>query len=104
MFRLSPPVTLQLARGELIAWPRASAVEVKVITGCVWITRHNDFDDHLLRPGQSLRIGRGALALIEGECESTLRVQAAPGWQPLRAGMLRRLLRGPRAAAATAAA
>jgi hypothetical protein len=94
MFVLSSPVTLQLARGELIAWPRQSAVTVKVIAGCVWITRRHDPEDHMLMPGQSLHLARGAVAVLEGECDATLRVEAAPGWtRPLLAGAARRMRR-----------
>ncbi len=88
MFVLSSPVTLQLARGELIAWPRRSAVTVKVIAGTVWITRCNDLDDHLLHAGMSMPLARGSRAVIEGECAAVVRFESALGWP----GRLRRTL------------
>ena len=48
MVRLSPPITLKLSRGELLAWDQ-SRMGLCVVAGTAWITQHGDPDDHFLR-------------------------------------------------------
>ncbi len=104
MFRFSSPVTLQLARGELIAWPHQSGVKLHVIAGAAWVTQRDDPVDHVLRPGQSMLLRRGAHALISAECDAALRFEAPTNgfWALMRA--LRGSLPKPRRSAKEAAA
>lgn len=79
MLRLSPPLTLKLAAGELLACPRGG-VTLRVITGCAWVTQRNDPDDHFLQPGQAFELQPGALTLIGAEQETWLRLESERGW------------------------
>lgn len=91
MFRFSSPVTLQLASGDLIAWTRQSGVKLVVIAGTAWVTQTNDYADHVLRPGQSMHLRRGAL--VSAECDAAFRFEAPPTWYGTLARAMRRLVR-----------
>lgn len=76
---------LQLAR---------RAGELRVREGAVWLTRRNDLQDHLLQPGERVRLGAGDAAVIEPwRRQQTVLVD----WQP--AGVLPAAARLLRAAA-----
>ncbi len=48
-----------LERGELLAVNQAPGLNIRVIDGRVWLTRHKDAEDYLL--------GRGAAVALEGQ-------------------------------------
>jgi len=78
MLRFSSPVTLKLARGELLAWQQG-AVRLRVVSGLAWVTQRHVLDDHFLQPGQTLWLRRGAAALIGAEQDSLLRFETGRG-------------------------
>lgn len=61
---------------------RALAPGVLVACATLWLTRRGDLDDHVLRPGERVRLDRGDDLVIE-----VLRPHAAPlwRWQPAAA-------------------
>jgi hypothetical protein len=74
MFRFASPLTLRLARDELLVW-KQGAVQVRVVSGGIWITQRSDLDDHFLFAGQVLDLRPGAGALIGAEQDSHLRFE-----------------------------
>lgn len=73
-----PAVTQSLAAGQAIQvspWPG----ELTVIDGRVWLTRRGEAADHVLRPGQRLRLDGNAGAVIEAWDRGG---GAAVRWQP----------------------
>jgi hypothetical protein len=104
MVRFTPPVTLKLARGEVIAWNQA-ATRVRVVMGRVWITQQNDPVDHFLHHGDCFELKREQRVLIEAEQEVWLRFERDPRWGLGLHGLqrlLRRLIRRATPAATVA--
>jgi len=79
MLRLSPPLTIKLAAGELLACPHGG-VTLRMISGRAWVTQRNDLDDHFLQPGQTFELQPGAQTLIGAEQETWLRLESQRGW------------------------
>ena len=77
MIRFTPPVTLKLSRGDVLAWHQATA-QVRVIAGSAWITQRNDLVDHFLHHGQCFELRRGNGAIIEAEQDVWLRFERPP--------------------------
>ena len=77
MFRFETPPNLRLSRGELMSWRQTHSVRLRVQSGLLWVTRENDLDDHILRPGDNLLLPQGRLACIGAEDESSLCFEAA---------------------------
>lgn len=75
MFRFASPLTLRLARGELLAW-RQGAARVRVVSGWVWITARHDGADHFVFAGQSFDLRPGVAMLIGAEDDAHLRFEA----------------------------
>jgi hypothetical protein len=72
-------VTRRLLAGQAVqvsAWPG----ELTVIDGRVWLTRRGDSVDHVLEPGQRLRLNGNDAAVIEALERDA---DAAVRWQPL---------------------
>ena len=90
MVRFTPPVTLRLSQGEVIAWEQA-ATRVRVVSGRVWITQHNDLIDHFLHHGQCFELRRGHGLLIGAEQDVWLRFERDPSWRGSLSGLWRRL-------------
>lgn len=86
----------RLAAGEILRlgpWPG----ELSVVDGRVWLTRRGDPDDHWLRRGEAIALGRGRGVIVEAAGEATLR------WRPGReVGPIAWALRGVLAALAAA--
>jgi hypothetical protein len=85
MVRFTPPVTLKLSQGEVIAWNQATT-RVRVVSGRVWITQRNDLIDHFVHHGQCFELRRGHGMLIEAEQDVWLRFERDA---PLLRGWLR---------------
>src|SRR6266571_3554174 len=64
MLKFRSPVVLQLQDGELLP---LDGLWLSVVRGRVWITQACDPDDHFLDAGQSMRLPRGARALLSAE-------------------------------------
>lgn len=90
MVRFTPPVTLRLSQGEVIAWEQA-ATRVRVVSGRVWITQHNDLIDHFLHHGQCFELRRGHGLLIGAEQDVWLRFERDASWRGSLSGLWRRL-------------
>jgi len=80
MFQASTSVTLQLCRGELLAWWRPRQARLRVLSGVAWVSRSNDLTDHFLPPGASLTLPRHSRVLIEAENDVALSLEFEPGW------------------------
>jgi len=101
MVRFTPPVTLRLSQGEVIAWEQA-ATRVRVVSGRVWITQHNDLIDHFLHHGQCFDLQRGHGQLIGAEQDVSLRFERDPSLRGWLAGLGRWLTRRATRAATVA--
>jgi hypothetical protein len=102
MVRFTPPVTLKLSQGEVIAWNQA-ATRMRVVSGRVWLTQRNDLIDHFLHHGQCFELRRGHGTLIEAEQEVCLRFERdASAWRNWLSGLWRRLIRRATPAATVA--
>jgi DUF2917 family protein len=74
MFRFASPLTLRLARGELLAWKQGAA-RMRVVSGWVWITARHDADDHFVFAGQTFELRPGVAMLIGAEEDAHLRFE-----------------------------
>jgi len=98
--------TLLLKAGEILRLPEGSCARIECDLGAVWVTEDGDQSDRVLAAGDSARIGRGSLALVQAFEPSTVRLVANPaGCAPATRGAsggLRRWLGAARAAHAGA--
>jgi hypothetical protein len=101
MVRFTPPVTLKLSQGEVIAWNQATT-RVRVVSGRVWITQRNDLIDHFVHHGQCFELRRGHGAVIEAEHDVWLRFERDLSWRSWLAALARRLTRRATRAATVA--
>lgn len=101
MVRFTPPVTLQLSQGEVIAWEQA-AMRMRVVSGRVWITQRNDLVDHFLHNGQCFELRRGHGLLIGAEQDVCLRFESDASWSRWLRAAWRRLTRRATPAATVA--
>jgi hypothetical protein len=92
MIRFTPPVTLKLSRGDVLAWHQATA-QVRVVAGSAWITQRNDLVDHFLHHGQCFELRRGHGAVIEAEQDVWLRFERDASWGTWLSALIRRLTR-----------
>ncbi len=84
---------LGVAPGQLLHL--ASGGELKVIEGRVWLTRRGDLNDHLIEPGQRIRIRGSEAAIIETwRPTDTARVQWSPRPQNVLSLAVAEVLRG----------
>jgi hypothetical protein len=93
MVRFTPPTTLKLSSGEVLAWNQG-ATRLRVVSGQVWITRRNDLVDHFLHHGQCFELRRSHGTLIQAEQEVWLRFERdrSIGWAPRFAAVVRAAL------------
>lgn len=61
------PRLIHLHAGQVIALPDTAAGGLRVLQGRVWLTRHNDLDDHFLEAGQGLDLRPDDQVVIEAE-------------------------------------
>ncbi len=102
MVRFTPPVTLKLSQGEVLAWDQA-AVRVRVVSGRIWLTRRNDLVDHFLHHGQCFELRRSQGTLIEAEQDVWLRFERDGSWFGTLLRRVGRRLTGRATPAATVA-
>jgi len=69
MFQFPSPITLRLARGELLSW-RQGRVRLRVLSGAAWVTRPDDGDDHFLQIGDVLDLSDGLIGAEQDLCVS----------------------------------
>jgi len=101
MVRFTPPVTLKLSQGEVIAWEQA-ATRVRVVSGQVWITQRNDLIDHFLHHGQCFELRRGHGMLVGAEQDVWLRFERDASLRGWLSALWRRLTRRATPAATVA--
>jgi hypothetical protein len=77
--------------GEAIHLGRLGG-ELSVIDGRVWLTRDGDLGDHVVEPGQRLRLAPNANAVIE---PAQTGHAATVRWHPRRQGFVGALLAAP---------
>ena len=69
--------------------------ELTVVEGRVWLTRDNDLGDHVVEPGERLRIAVGDNAVIEPVCrDATVTLRWTPRRQTFIGALLAEPLRG----------
>ncbi len=56
----------QLGDGQALKITGARGLEIRCITGTLWLTEAGDGMDHFLASGQSYRLRGNGLALVEG--------------------------------------
>lgn len=83
-------LNVSLARSETLALSRAAAAAITVLSGSVWVTRAGDRHDHVLRAGDSLRLGGDGSAVLMGLACARLLVES-PRRAPSLAGRAVRL-------------
>jgi hypothetical protein len=65
-----------LERGAIVELRDAAGTTVSARGGVVWITEENSARDVLLRPGESFRLARSGLALIEACSDASITFSA----------------------------
>ncbi len=93
MVRFTPPVTLRLHAGEVLAWRQAPARVRVVGGGRVWITQHGDLEDHFLYHGECFELNRERHVLLQADHEVWLRFERDATWPERARGAWRRLRR-----------
>lgn len=93
MVRFTPPVTLRLQAGEVLAWHQAPARMRVVGGGRVWVTQHDDLEDHFLYHGECFELRRERRTLIQADHEVWLRFEHDTAWHQRLGRWLRRGLR-----------
>jgi hypothetical protein len=83
---------IQLAAGTPLALRGARNVELECTEGVVWLTLEGEPEDYLLAAGERMRIGRGGLALVEGNPAGAIRLIDASSWAVRRTSGIKRLL------------
>jgi len=66
------PFYTRMARGTLIRVRDAAGGTISAQAGTVWINEENSRRDVLLRPGQSFRLRRRALAIVEAWTDAAI--------------------------------
>ncbi|HYR33612.1 MAG TPA: DUF2917 domain-containing protein [Burkholderiales bacterium] len=66
-----------LERGAILEMRDAAGTTVTTRDGVVWITEENSRRDVMLRPGQSYRLARSGLALVEAFTDASITFSAA---------------------------
>lgn len=89
MFQAPTSVTLELCRGELLAWWRPRRARLRVLSGVAWVSCSNDLTDHFLPPGASLTLPRYSRVLIGAENDIALSLE----FEPVRFAFARALWR-----------
>jgi hypothetical protein len=62
----------QLAKGSLLKLRDAQGCGVAVFSGSLWITQEGDLRDVIVEAGDSMRLNRGGLAVIEALADTRL--------------------------------
>lgn len=67
---------IYLQRGKVLRVDEASGRSVTAHEGTVWITEQDNRRDVLLRPGQSYRLDRPGVALVEAFSDASISLSA----------------------------
>ena len=68
----------QLADGQALRIARACGIEIRCVTGTLWLTEAGDGTDHFLLAGQSYRLRGNGLALVEGIGRASASIGRSP--------------------------
>jgi hypothetical protein len=68
-------VRIQLARGEAVPVRDAAGQTVHAHEGRVWITEEAAIDDVMLLPGESFRLARRGLAVVEALSDASISIR-----------------------------
>ena len=66
--------SIDLARGQIVSLRGAAGHTVRARKGTVWITEENALGDVMLEHGQSFRISRTGLTVVEAFSDASLTV------------------------------
>jgi len=66
---------IDLQRGEFLRLNRSAGKTITAHAGSLWITEEDSPSDVVLEPGQSFRLERSGLALVEAVGDASLSVQ-----------------------------
>ena len=69
------PCMIQLTRGKVLRLPQRAGAIVTVSAGTLWLTEEGGRDDVMLRPGQSFRLLKDGVALVEAFSDAALWVE-----------------------------
>jgi len=75
---------LGMPPGALLRIDDGAGLVVRVLEGEVWITEEGSGTDHVLGPGQEMRLNRGGAALGHALCRSTVRLSSTQPESPAR--------------------
>lgn len=70
-------MTIDIQRGRLFRVHEGAGSTVTARAGAVWITQQGDPRDVVLRPGESFRLARPGLALIEAISDASIALDAS---------------------------
>lgn len=68
----------QLADGQALRIVRASGIEIRCVTGTLWVTEAGDYTDYFLLAGQTYRLRGNGLALVEGVGSASAALRSSP--------------------------
>jgi hypothetical protein len=71
----NPTMTIDLQRGTLLRLTRGAGSTLTARSGEVWITEQDNLRDVVLRPGQSFRLARPGLALVEAVEDASISLE-----------------------------
>lgn len=80
----------RLAAGQALHFGRRGG-ELRVMQGCVWLTRANDSRDYFVEAGESIQFAAGESAVIEPAHQHQ---DVSLRWTPRRNGLVSTLLGG----------
>ncbi len=84
--------TIRLVRNGLLGIDDGRGMRVRVRSGTVWLTQHDDPRDVVLREGESFTIERAGRTVVQALDPSELRIDGGP--QPHPSLLTRTLIRG----------
>ena len=64
--------TIELPRGRLLRLANSAGRTLTAHAGSVWITEQDSRRDLVLRPGQSIKLARPGLALVEAFSDASI--------------------------------
>lgn len=66
----------RLGSSEVFSLERAAAAAITVIKGYVWVTQDGEATDHVLEPGQTLRVAGNASVVVTALSAADLAIDA----------------------------
>lgn len=63
-----------IPKGRTVRIQDGKGLELKVVTGSLWVTCEHDIEDFVLQPGEAFQVSRNGLTLIHAFKEVQLRI------------------------------